>query len=314
MDELVKLWEFPVAEEIYMLVGWEQWADAGSISSGLPAHLIQMTEAHKIGELLPDGFYLFQIPGTHHLLRPQVALEEGYRKSMTTNKNEFYYTGDDKKGLVIFLGEEPHMNVDRYAEALLDAVQALGVKRVGAVGGVYGSMPYDRAREVSCVYSLQRMKDELVRYTVKFSNYEGGATIGTYLVDRAERRDIEFLVFYAFVPAYDFSQQANIVPGIRIETDYKAWYELLRRFNYMFGLDLNLEDLKQRGESLITSMDAEIDELDSKMPQFEIKAQIEELAKDFEERRFVPLGDVWERALRDIFENIEDNEDTPDIE
>ena len=33
MDDVVELWEKPEADEVYMLAGWQQWADAGSISS-----------------------------------------------------------------------------------------------------------------------------------------------------------------------------------------------------------------------------------------------------------------------------------------
>jgi hypothetical protein len=168
-------------------------------------------------------------------------------------------------------------------------------------------MPYDKAREVSCVYSLQQMKEELSKYAVKFSNYEGGTTIGTYLVDKAEHRGVELFVFYAFVPAYDFSELSTLVQGIRIETDYKAWYELMRRFDHMFELDFDLSDLKEHSQELILSVAAEIDELDNKLPQLEIRTYLQELQDKFTERRFVPLGDVWERALRDIIEDMEDD-------
>ena len=40
MDDQVQLTEIPVAKEIFMIVGWHQWADAGAISSGLPVYLI----------------------------------------------------------------------------------------------------------------------------------------------------------------------------------------------------------------------------------------------------------------------------------
>ena len=96
--------------------------------------------------------------------------------------------GDEEKGLLIFLGDEPHLRVDHYATAFFEAARELDVKRITAVGGVYGSMPYDKDREVSCIYSLQRMKAELTNYAVKFSNYEGGATIGSYLVDHGGKR------------------------------------------------------------------------------------------------------------------------------
>lgn len=306
MDELVELWEKPEAEEKYMIVGWHQWADAGSTSSALPQYLIDYTGANKIGEMKPDGFYLFQIPGTHDLLRPKIKLDEGYRQSLKPRENEFFYSGNAQKGLIIFLGEEPHLNVEQYAEAFFDVVEELAVNRVVAVGGVYGSMPYDKDREISCIYSLRPMKKELENYAVKFSNYEGGATIGSYLVDKAEERGVEFLVFYAFVPAYDFSQLSTLLQGIRIENDFKAWYDIMRRFNHMFGLEIDLSDLERQSEELYASMEAKIEDLESKMPQLKVREYLDQLAQDFTERSFLPLGEVWERELGDIFRNLDE--------
>jgi len=301
MNDLVELWEIPTAEEICMIVGWHQWADAGNVSSGLPQYLIDRTDARKIGEIKPDGFYLFQIPGTHHFLRPEIKLDEGYRKELHDRKNEFFYSGNDEKGLVVFLGEEPHLNVERYASAFFDAVEELRVKRVAAIGGVYGAMPYDKDREISCVYSLPEMKEELAEYAVKFSSYEGGTTIGTYLADKAEQRGIEFFVFYAFVPAYDFSELSRQLQGIRIETDFKAWYDLMRRLNHMFDLGIALSDLARQSDELMSSMDSKIDELERTMPQLGVREYVESLTKDFVEMPFMPLGEVWERELGDLF-------------
>ena len=306
MDDRVELWEKPVVDEIYMIVGWHQWADAGAVSSGLPRYLIEQTGARKIGGLKSEGFYLFQLPGTHHFLRPEIRLDEGYRRGLSSRKNEFFYSGDDTTGLVIFLGEEPHLNAEQYAEAFFGAVEELGVRRVAAVGGVYGAMPYDKDREISCVYSLPRMKEELSEYAAKFSNYEGGTTIGTYLVDKAEQRGVEFFVFYAFVPAYDLSELSRDLQGMRIETDFKAWYDLMRRFNHMFNLGIDLSDLEVQSDELISSMDYKIDELDRAMPQLEVREYMERLTRDFVERPFMPLGEVWKRELGDLFQNMED--------
>ena len=93
MDNLLEFWEIPVAEEIYMVAGWQQWADAGAISSGLPQYLIETTKARKIGKLESEGFYLFQIPGLHHFLRPQIKLEEGYRLSLPPRDNRVLLCG-----------------------------------------------------------------------------------------------------------------------------------------------------------------------------------------------------------------------------
>ncbi len=307
MDALVRLWEHPVTRELYMLAGWQQWADAGSISSGLPQYLVKKLEARKIGEIVSDNFYLFQVPGAHHFLRPQVKLEEGYRATMSLPHNEIFYTGDHEKGLLLFLGEEPHMNIDRYAAAFLDVVRTLNVKRIVILGGVYGAMPYDKDREVSCVYSLPYMKSELAKYAVRFSDYEGGTTIGAYLAHKAEAHDIEVVVFYGFVPSYDFSELTGPVHGLRIENDFKAWYDLMRRVNYMFNMEIDLTELEQESKKLLTSMEAELEELGSQVSDVNVQDYLEKLFEDFQERRFIPLGDMWERGLRDLFKDLDEN-------
>jgi proteasome assembly chaperone (PAC2) family protein len=308
MNDLVTLEEIATASETYMIAGWQQWADAGSVSSGLPQYLITHTNARKIGEINPDGFYLFQIPGTHHLLRPEVHFEEGYSEEIRPRRNEFYYVELGEKGLVLFTGDEPHIQVDHYADALFRAAQTLNVKRSAVVGGVYGAMPYDRDREVSCSYSLKRMKNELEQYAVRFSNYQGGATIGSYLVDRAKRFDLEFFTFNAFVPAYDFSPATASIQGVRIEHDYRAWYELMRRFNHMFGLGIDLSDLDRQSEELINSIDTKIEELERTLPQVNVRGYLEKITANFTERPFMPLDDVWEQVLGDIFDDAEEEE------
>ena len=86
MTDAVEIWERPEAEEIYMITGWRQWADAGAISSGLPKYLIRQTGARQIGRIRSDGFYFFQFPGTHDLVRPVVRFEEGYPESLKTRR------------------------------------------------------------------------------------------------------------------------------------------------------------------------------------------------------------------------------------
>ena len=300
MDELIELQEKPKADEMFMIAGWRQWADAGALSSDLPQYLIQHTKARRIGRIRSDSFYIFQVPGTHAFLRPEVKFVDGHRKSVTTHHNQIFYTENNKKGCVIFVGEEPHISGERYAEAFFNVALELGVKRVAGLGGVYGSLPYDKDRAVSCVYSMPSMKEELSKYAVTFSNYEGGASLGSYLADKAERMGIEYFTYYAFVPAYDFSHLSQQLQGLRIENDYRGWYELMRRFNHMFHFDIDLTDLERQSEELTASVTAKIEELERKHPQHKIKEYIESLSSDFTEMPFMPL-DVWERGLSDLF-------------
>ncbi|MCL4395384.1 MAG: PAC2 family protein [Chloroflexi bacterium] len=305
MDELLELSEKPVVEETYMIAGWRQWADAGNVSSGLPQYLIDETHARKIGEIRSDPFYLFQIPGAQHFLRPEVKMQEGYRVELKARKNEFYYSGDSHKGLVIFLGDEPHLNVERYAQTLFGAASELGVKRVAAIGGVYAPVPYSKDRQISCSYSLPQLKSELDEYAVQFSSYEGGVSIGTFLADQAERLGIEYIVFYPIVPMYDFSQLFPLVEAITIGNDSKAWFDVMRRLNYMFKLGIDLADLEQRSRELIRSVASQIDALEQKVPQAQVREYMDKVNAGFTEMSFMPLDDAWEAGLKDLFEDPE---------
>ncbi len=301
MDELLTIDPFPHAQNLCLIAGWRQWADAGSISSELPLYLIEQTGAQKVGELKPYGFYLFQVPGTHGMFRPMIHLQEGYRQTLQRNRNEFYYTGDAENGLFIFIGDEPQINVERYVEAFGHACQLLGVRRVVSVGGVYGAMPFNRERQISCLYSLPQMKEALAETAVQFSNYEGGATIGAYLVDHAETLGLEWVDLYAFVPAYNFSPN-NLEPQLlSIESDYKAWYDLMRRINHLCQLSLDLSDLQRRSERLLRGMEEKINALEQEMPQLNVREFLAELEETFTEQPFVPLGDVWAAELDNLF-------------
>jgi predicted ATP-grasp superfamily ATP-dependent carboligase len=301
MDELVELSERPKTARV-MIAGWHQWADAGQVSSGLPEYLIRQTHARRIGAIRPGRFYLFQIPGTHHLLRPVVRLKYGLCESMETRSNLFHYAGTEAKGFVIFLGHEPHQDEERYAEAFLDVAEALNVKRVIAVAGVHGPVPYNRSREISCVYSLPSMQDDLASYSVKPSNYEGGTTIGTYIAHRAGLRAIEMVGFYALCPAYDFSKGAMVVQQVSMDDDYQAWHDVMVRINSMGRLDVNLSDLERRSETLQAAWDAKIEQL-AKVPHLDVRNYLAEVEAEFNEASFEPLSHVWEDALDQILDD-----------
>jgi predicted ATP-grasp superfamily ATP-dependent carboligase len=302
MSDAVDLWERPQAEEIYMIAGWRQWADAGSISSGLPQYLVQQTNAHQIGKIRPDGFYLFQIPGTHDLVRPVVEFEKGYPKSLESRDNLLYYAGDERRGIVFFMGDEPHLDADRYVAAILNAADLLNVKRIISFGGVYGELPYDKERMVSAIYSLPFMLEEIESLGVNVSDYHGGASIGSYLCRRAGERNKEFVGFYAFVPTYDFSKVSEVSNTIRLENDFMAWLGVMRRVNYMLKLNLDLRDLEKRSAKLVKLVDDKVEELDSLAPQLGIRDYMSRLSESFEEMPFYPLDEVWENELRRLFD------------
>lgn len=309
MAETLKFTEIPKVKNMYMLVGWRQWADAGSISSGLINYLIQQTKARNIGSISPDGFYIFQIPGTHDLVRPIIKFKNGFPEFLETEKNDFYFSGDKKVGLILFLGDEPHMDAERYINAIIEAAKLLKVKRIISLGGVYGELPYDKERMISSTYSLKKLSKELEDLSVNLSDYHGGASIGSYLCRRASENNLEYISFYGFVPTYDFSDTVQGFNGISIENDYSAWLGIMRRINHMLKLNLDLSDLEKKSENLARLMDDKIDEIDKSAPELNIRKYLQQLADDFDENPFHPLEDFWEEELGRLFDKIDANDE-----
>jgi proteasome assembly chaperone (PAC2) family protein len=308
MSNELKFVDRPAAREIYMLMGWRQWADAGAVSSGLPQYLIEHHKAHKIGSMDPSGFYLFQIPGTHDLVRPVVKFKNGYPEYLESERNEFFYSGDEERGIVYFLGDEPHLDAERYVTALLQAAKELRVKRMVGFGGVYGELPYNKERMVSCTYSQKEMKKELDNLAVTFSDYHGGGSIGSYVCRRAAEQGIEFMSLYAFVPTYDFSTMSRNASGIQIENDFMAWLGIMRRVNYLLNLQIDLTDLEAKSQRLLKLMNAKIEEISKSFPEINLEEYIQRLEEEFEETVFEPLQDLWEDEINRLFDKLDDEE------
>ena len=169
-DDLLSLKEQPPAK--YMIVGWKpQWSDGGEISSGLPQYLIDKLGARKIGEMgkgVSSGCYPFQVPGTRDAFRPGILFKDGLPAREMYRENYFYDAG---KGLIVFLGEEPWFDIDTYGKAFFQAIKELGVQRTVAVEGYNWPAPPDQERSVNCSFSGPHMKEELEKYSVRFSAY-----------------------------------------------------------------------------------------------------------------------------------------------
>jgi hypothetical protein len=308
MTETVEIWEHPKNSPMYMIVGWRQWADAGSTSSGLPQYIIDRTQARRIGTIHPGGFYLFQFPGTHDLVRPVVKFNQGYPEFLQSQRNEFFFVELGNCGLVIFIGDEPHLDIERYVTGLLDAAVNLGVKRIIGLGGVFGEVPYDKDRNISSNYSLPHMKDEIKRLAVSLSDYEGGASIGSIVCRRSADRGIEYVGFYAFTPLYDFSEIERIETTIRIENDFTAWLGIMQRTNYMLKLNFDLSDLEEKSQQLINLIDAKVEEFENAAPQVGVRDYFHKLSGAFTETPFSPYEDVWDEKLRQILDKFDSND------
>ncbi len=306
--ELLILDEKPNAR--YLIAGWSrQWSDGGNISSGLPQYLIDHFKARKIGRLGPEIqrlCYPFQVAGTHDNFRPACAFADGLPSVRMHWDNDFYDAGN---GLAIFLGEEPWFELPRYGAAFFAAIRALGVEQTVAVEGYNGPAPPDMERRVGCVYSRADMKETLEPYGIQFSNYGSngrqGPTIGMALVNLACYNYPELSVFRlgAMAPMFPFSASGSRQVGI--VTDYRSFYDIMRRVRAMFRLDLDLSDLKARGDVESTRLQETLERIagaNSNAREFIAQVRADYRYAPFQDPAEADAG--LEQALDDILHNM----------
>ena len=154
-----------------------------------------------------------------------------------------------------------------------------------------------------------RLKEEISNLAVSFSDYHGGASIGSFICRRAGEQEMELVGLYSLVPTYDFSNLSQLGNAIRIENDFMAWLGLMRRVNYMFKTHFALTDLEQKSKRLVELVASKVEELDSMAPQLGVRDYLTRLSEDFVEVTFDPLDDVWEDELRRLFDDSESLED-----
>jgi predicted nuclease with TOPRIM domain len=121
---------------------------------------------------------------------------------------------------------------------------------------------------------------------------------------------MEFVAFYAFVPAYDLSNISQVGNAIRIENDFMAWLGVMRRVNYMLKLNYDLSDLEEKSQLLIKTVETKIEELESLAPQLGIREYLKRVSDEFTEVTFSPLEDIWEEELRRLSEKFDEGEES----
>ncbi len=273
----------------YLIAGWRrQWSDGGDISSGLSRYLINKTKAKKIGEMSSEIGHIcfpFHIAGTHDIFRPRVSFEDGLPSSPPTWENVFYDAGD---GLVIFRGNEPWYDIERYGEAFFEAINRLGIEKTITIEGYNGPAPPELERRVSCIYSDSSMRDDLDKYGFQYSNYGStsrqGPTIGMALVNLAHYKypQNQVLRIGAMAPMYPFTTQKNRQVGIN--TDHRAYYDIMRRLKDMCDLSIDLSELRDLGDKESAALKKTLDRISENNQ--EAKEIIEKAATEYEYKSY----------------------------
>jgi len=275
-DEKLKIYEKPELKDPRLVLGFSGWMDGGEVSTGTVKCLIHKLGAKKFAEIDPEGFYIYSFPGMMEvtaLFRPHAKIEDGLIRYYETPTNEFFYNAEDN--LVLFVGKEPNLLWERYAECIFSLCGQFGVKMIYFVGSVAGLVPHTREPRLFCSASSSELKDAFQHYGVNFANYEGPASIVTHLTSHCSQRDLKMVSLVASVPAY--------VQGL----NPKCIEAVTRRLAGMLGLRMDLNDVELKSDDFQKKLDELVEE------QPELAANIRRLEEDYDNEIFnSEMGDL----------------------
>jgi len=277
----------PELRHPYMVCGISGWVDGGEAATGSIQYLVRKLEAKRFAEIPTNRFHIFQVPGQLSL-RPQIRIEDGILKEHRFPQNQFFYwvNPNADNDLILFLGTEPNLNWEEYADAILGLAEELDVIRIYLLGGVLDKTPHTREPGVSCACSSDQLKEEMRKYSMQFSNYEGPGSFSTTLLRICQDRRgqmVSLTTRATYYPEFDI-----IIPH-----NPKAIRAMVSRLNHLLRLNLDISDLDKQAEEF----EAKLSFMASQNPSF--RTYVEELEKDFIEVKYEePLEMSPDEAVR----------------
>ena len=217
-----------------MVIALSGWMDGGDVSTGTVEHLVDNLGARRLAEIDPEPFYIYNFPGSMEisaLFRPHTRIEDGRITVYQPPVNLFHHAAAE--GLVLFRGKEPNLHWRDYGECLFAVVELLGVETIYFVGSVAGAVPHSRQPRLHASVSAAALQEPLEALGIRPSNYEGPASVVTYLTVEAARRGVAMTSLVAEIPAYIRGENPIAIESIT------------RRLAALLDLQLDLTELEQ---------------------------------------------------------------------
>ncbi|MEN6334357.1 MAG: PAC2 family protein [Phycisphaerales bacterium] len=258
-----------------LLMGFSGWMDGGDVSTGTIRVLIEKLHARRIAEIDHRGFYIYNFPGAMEvasLFRPRCRIKKGVVREFAFPDNGFFAAeGED---LVLFVGKEPNMRWVEYGDCIFELCRRLGVKAAYFIGSVAGLVPHTRDPQFFCSVSDAQMKPRFESYGIKFSDYEGPASVVTYLTTRAKEEGVEMVSLVATVPAYVQGANPKCVAAVT------------RRMAGMLGVRVDLDDIQATADDFERRLTEVVQE------QPELAESVTKLEQDYDNEIFSDMSDL----------------------
>ncbi|MFQ6035558.1 MAG: proteasome assembly chaperone family protein [Sedimentisphaerales bacterium] len=275
-SDKLKIYERPNLRNPRLLLGFSGWMDGGEVSTGTIKYLINKLAALKFAQITPEGFYIYNFPGSMEvssLFRPHTRIKAGLIESFEVPKNEFF--GDEKNDLILFLGKEPNLQWEDFADCIFLLCKQFHVTFVYFIGSVAGLVPHTREPRLISSVSDAKLKDILQKYGIKFTDYEGPASFITYLTVSCAERDLSMATLVATVPAYVQGNNPKCIEAVT------------RRLVNILGVQIDLDELRAVGDEFEKKLTDVVQE------QPELAKSVSKLEEDYDNEIFnSEMGDL----------------------
>jgi len=264
-----------------LILGFSGWMNGGEVSTGTVESLARKTDARLLAEIDSESFYIWSFPGSMEvsaLFRPHTKIEDGLITAFEGPTNRFFHSEPHK--LILFIGKEPNFGWSEYSECIFSLASQFGVTMIYFIGSVAGLIPHTRDPRLFSSVSHESLKTMLGKFRIRFSNYEGPASIVTYLTRLAAEKSIPMATLVAEIPAY--------VQG----TNHRCIEAVTRQLAAMLNLQINLDDLRAMGDQL----EEHLNEIVEQHP--ELLKRIRKLEEDYD-------NDVFDTEMGDLKEWLE---------
>jgi proteasome assembly chaperone (PAC2) family protein len=297
----VKFYSKPALRKPYIICGLSGSFNAGNVSVGGVNYLISQFNGVKFAEMPASRYHIYQISGVESL-RPVFKMQDGLIVESLLPVNHFYYATNpgSEHDLILFLGYEPSLNWEEYAETIVDLACDFGASRLYTFCGLLDRTPYTREPLISCTCTNIKVKQEMENYHITFSNREGMASFGQMLIYACKKKGVEGVNFTVRVPCYP---EFNVFLG----DSPKSLKAVLVRLKDLIHLDMNFDEL----DSVIKEMEGKLNFVRQQNPDF--NTFIEELEKKYIEMPYQESLDISPSdAVRLAEEFLKKNKDQDD--
>ena len=193
----------PKLKNATMLLALTGWMDGGLVSTGTVRRLMELRDVHEIARIEPDPFYIYNFPGSMEvaaLFRPEAKYDGGLITELKLPSNVFHC--DPAANLLFFIGQEPNLRWQAFADCVFHMAKETGVSRIVFVGSFGGRVPHTRDPRLYGSVSHEHLKPLLADNGVRLSDYEGPAGFSTLLLAQAPSHRLEMLSLVAEIPGY----------------------------------------------------------------------------------------------------------------